>query len=114
MLSSVRFSDFWQGLDGAGTLNFRMWIIGYSLAPADSYVHQAIYKMVTNYQEAYCGEDISGKRKEPLVLIDRRPSDAEKEEYHRAYRFVNRERTIEYLDGFDATALEAIAAAIAA
>lgn len=96
-----RFKDFWYGFGNLGFLNFKMAVIGFSLAPVDDYARQVLYRIISNYQRAYWDEPQLGKRKQPLRLIDYRPSPAGQGEYLQNYRFVNWERAEMYFDGFN-------------
>jgi hypothetical protein len=96
-----RFRDFWHGLGEVGVLNFRMAVIGFSLPPADDYARQVLYRIITNYQNSYWDETQLGKRKQPLLLIDFRPTVIGQAEYRQNYRFVNWERADVSFGGFD-------------
>jgi hypothetical protein len=105
-LYSKMYRDFWSGMGRAGTLNFRMGIIGFSLPEQDNYARQIIYRIVDNYQTAYWEDNPWRHKKAPLVLIDLRKSAEEVEEYQNRYRFVNWDRAVASYNGFNDEALE--------
>lgn len=92
--------DFWRGLGGAGTLDLGMAIIGFSLPAHDEYTRQVLYRMVRNYQRAHWDEDIIGRRKTPLVLVDYRPLGASRDDFRRRYAFVDWDKATCCFDGF--------------
>lgn len=106
MLYAATLRDFWYGLGDAGTLNFGLAIIGFSLPQHDDYARQVLYRLVTNYQTTYWNEDVFGLKKRPLILIDRRQSEEEMEELRRRYAFVDWAKTQPYMAGFDENALD--------
>lgn len=71
MLYAATLRDFWYGLGNAGTLNFGLAILGFSLSQHDDYARQVLYRLVTNYQTTYWNKDVFGLKKRPLILIDR-------------------------------------------
>jgi SIR2-like domain len=103
-----QFSDLWWGLGVVGIHNFRMVIVGYSLPEHDEYARQAMYRLVKNYQDIPYEPSWTTKRKEPLVLVDRRRTDTEINDYRRRYSFVNWENARPHLDGFDAKFVEGL------
>ena len=106
ILYSSKLKDFWYGLGDAGILNFGLAIIGFSLSEHDRYTRQILYGLVKNYQTQYWGEEVlGGLKKTPLVLIDLRKTPEEKEAFKRRYAFVDLDKTICKLDGFNDTAL---------
>ena len=108
MLYSRPLRDFWYGLGDVGARNFGLAIIGFSLAPHDDYTRQAMYRIVKNYQ-GYCwDEEFSGLRKSPLVLVDKTESIGKEEEFRRRYAFVDWDKAITYMGGFDENAIDAI------
>jgi hypothetical protein len=106
MLYAATLRDFWYGLGDAGTLNFGLAIVGFSLPQHDDYARQVLYRLVTNYQTTYWNEDVCGLKKRPLILIDRRQSEEEMEELRRRYAFVDWAKTRTYMAGFDENALD--------
>jgi len=106
MLYAATLRDFWYGLGDAGTLNFGLVIVGFSLPRHDDYARQVLYRLVTNYQTTYWNEDVFGLKKSPLILIDRRQSEEELEELRRRYAFVDWTKTRTYMDGFDENAVD--------
>ena len=100
---AARMEDYWYGLANAGTHNFRMVIIGYSLPEHDRYLQQVIYSLIDNYQRhgaADAGE-VLGLTKEPLLLVDCRQNQAELNEYKSRYAFVDWDQTVLLTDGFN-------------
>jgi hypothetical protein len=106
MLYAVTLRDFWYGLGDAGTLNFGLAIVGFSLPQHDDYARQVLYRLVTNYQTTYWNEDVFGLKKRPLILIDRRQSEEEMEELRRRYAFVDWAKVRACMAGFDENALD--------
>ena len=85
-----------------------MAIIGYSFPSHDHYARQAIYSLVKNYQEENWGEDIFGFTKTPLVLVDYKTSDKNIIDFKNNYRFIDFEKSILHMNGFDNEAIEKI------
>jgi hypothetical protein len=108
VLYAQRFRDLWWGLGFVGIHNFRMVIVGYSLPEHDEYARQAMYRLVKNYQDIPYEPSWTTKRKEPLVLVDRRRTDIEINDYRRRYSFVNWENTRTHFEGFDADFIEGL------
>jgi hypothetical protein len=106
MLYAATLRDFWCGLGDAGTLNFGLAIVGFSLPQHDDYARQVLYRLVKNYQTTYWNEDVFGLKKRPLILIDRRQSEEEMEELRRRYAFVDWAKTRAHMAGFDENALD--------
>ncbi|MEI6260991.1 MAG: SIR2 family protein [Deltaproteobacteria bacterium] len=106
VIYSSPLQEFWDGLGRAGGTNFGMAIIGYSLPHHDHYARQAIYSLVTNYQQTNWDKDIFGFKKTPLVLVDYRTDSESVVDYRDNYRFVDFEKASLYLNGFDATAVD--------
>jgi hypothetical protein len=102
--------DFWWGMGYVGGTNFRMAVIGFSLPKQDEYARQVIYRLATNYQRYEWGKiwDDVGHKKAPVVFIDFRQSQSEKEELKRRYAFVDWDKAVACFDGFDELALEII------
>ncbi len=92
--------DFWRGLDGAGTLNLGMAIVGFSLPPHDEYARQVLYRMVRDYQRACWSQEIIGKHKTPLALVDYRPPGTPRDDFRRRYAFVDWSKTTCCFEGF--------------
>ncbi len=108
MLYSGTLRDFWYGLGQAGTLNFGLAIIGFSLSPQDDYARQVLYWLVKNYQSAYWDEEVFGLKKHPLVVVDRQESEEQMEEFRRRYAFVDWSKTRSHMRGFDQDALDVL------
>jgi hypothetical protein len=104
MLYARTLQDFWYGLGSAGVLNFGLAIVGFSLPQHDDYARQALYRLIRNYQHS--DEEVFGLKKSPLVLIDRRVSQEEKEDLQARYAFVDWHKTTTYMEGFDETAVD--------
>jgi SIR2-like domain len=98
--------DFWWGLGRAGGMNRSMAIIGFSLPPQDDYARQAIYRLIRNYQGVHWDEEILGLRKTPLVLVDFRQTDAERNNFRQRYAFVDWGKAECCLEGFNEDALQ--------
>lgn len=108
ILYAGKIKDFWDGMGQAGVLNFGLTIIGYSLPPQDEYARQAIYKLVTNYQTNYWDKEVFGKRKSPLVIVNKCTDENSLKCLKSNYRFVDWDRAILYKDGFDNSSLNLI------
>ena len=107
ILYAKKMLEFWYGLNGAGTENFGLNIIGYSLPDQDEYVKQALYKMVRNYQEVHYWET-KVMRKAPMVIVDKLDDCKSIKNFKKKYQFVDWNRAILHSDGFDKRALELI------
>jgi hypothetical protein len=108
LVYAQQFSDLWWGLGFIGIHNFRMVIIGYSLPQHDDYARQVMYRLVKNYQDIPYEPSWTTKRKEPLVLVDRRDTDIEINDYRCRYSFVNWKNTRTHFEGFDADFIEGL------
>lgn len=100
LLHSSGTKNFYWGLGGVGILNFRMAIIGYSMPKHDEYTRQIIYRLVSNYQNNYWDNGYDGRKKAPLVVIDRLSSEADKQNFRNRYAFVDWQKTLTCFDGF--------------
>jgi hypothetical protein len=97
---------FWWGLGRAGRWNLGVVIIGYSLPPHDDYARQALFRLIKNFQESWWDEEFAGTyRKQPVLLIDRRLRPDDVEGYRRRYGFVDPEKAVYHLKGFDEAAV---------
>jgi hypothetical protein len=92
--------DFWRGLGNAGTFNFGMAIVGFSLPSHDEYSRQVLYRMVRNYQSADWDQEVIGQRKTPLVLVDYHEAGTCREDFCRRYAFVDWSKAKCCFDGF--------------
>ena len=109
ILYAEKLIDFWYGLGRGGNWNFSMAIIGYSLPPQDEYARQAIYTLAKNYQDTDGWEDeVSGRRKSPLVIVDYCPDDDQLRQFREHYRFIDWNRATLCAKGFNHEAIEAI------
>ena len=105
ILYAATLRDFWHGIGAAGVLNFGMSIIGYSLPPQDEYARQVLHAIVTNYQQEHWDEDVSGFRKQPLVVVDYCRDAQAVAAFKARYRFVNWDRAILCSDGLNEDAV---------
>lgn len=96
-----KLRDFWQGLGKAGTFNFGLAVVGYSLPQHDDYARQVLYSIIMNYQQNYWNEELFGRRKRSLVVIDYCQDEAQRNQFMNRYRFVNWDRAILCDSGFD-------------
>lgn len=109
ILFTSRVKDFWWGVGRMGGYNLGLAIIGFSLPPQDEYARQAIWRLVTNYQQSWWDETYwEGLQKSRLALVDRRRSVSDREGLWDRYRFVDRDRAIVWFDGFDEESLEVV------
>jgi hypothetical protein len=106
ILYARKLADFWSWLEHKGEYNYDLAIIGFSLPHHDEYARQMLYRLVKNYQTTNWNEDVYGKKKTPLILIDRRQSEEEREKLKKAYAFVDWTKTETRLNGFDEDALD--------
>jgi hypothetical protein len=100
--------EFWNGIGRSGGDRFGMTIIGYSFPEHDNYARQAIYSLTRNYQRLNWGIDYFGFRKTPLVLVDYKTSDKDINNFKNNYRFIDFEKSILHMNGFDHEAIEKI------
>jgi SIR2-like domain len=106
LVYAQQFADLWWGLGFVGIHNFRMVIVGYSLPEHDEYARQAMYRLVKNYQDIPYEPSWTTKRKEPLVLVDKRCTETEINDYRNRYSFVNWENTHVHFNGLDENLIE--------
>jgi hypothetical protein len=104
-----KLRDFWRGLGRAGTFNLGLAIIGYSLPPHDDYARQVIFKLVTNYQR---NDEVFGKRKRRVHLVDLCRNDPARNAFKARYRFVDWNRATLHDSGFNTAAVDRIFADI--
>ena len=106
---SHKLRNHWAGLGHVGYFNSNLAIIGYSMPQEDNYARQVIYRIVRNFQRSpWVIDKSTGRRKEQLVLIDLRQTDAEMSRYLRTYAFINLRRTAMHLDGFNDAAIDLV------
>lgn len=98
--------DFLRGFKYGGGANFKMAIIGYSLPAHDSYAHQILYHLVTNYQGTWAERNFPDRKKSPLVVVDFLPDTGRVVQFKERYRFVDWDTAILYGEGFGKHALE--------
>lgn len=109
ILFTSRVKDFWWGVGRMGGYNLGLAIIGFSLPPQDEYVRQAIWRLVTNYQQSWWDETYwDGLQKSRLALVDLRRSVLDRDALWDRYRFVDRNRAIVWYDGFDEDSLDVV------
>lgn len=103
VIYSEQFGDFWRGLGQSGGGNYKFVIIGYSMSPHDDYARQVIHRLVKNYQDIHYDEQ---KPKRPIMLIDRRRTEAAQRELFERYGFIDPAKARILLDGFTEAAVE--------
>jgi hypothetical protein len=108
LLYTARNNDFWTGMGSAGLLNFGMAIIGFSLPPQDEYARQILHGLVTNYQRYNWDEEVLGKKKTPLAIVDFFPDSAAESRFRERYRFVDWSRADLIDTGFNLASLDKI------
>jgi SIR2-like domain len=82
--------SFWNGLGRAGTNNYSISVIGFSLPQHDEYIRIGLYQMFSNYGS----------------LWDLQDSGENQESYRNRYKFANTEQTRFFFKGFDHEAIE--------
>ena len=112
ILYADKLRDFWHGMGSLGYGNFGLAIIGYSLPPQDEYAKQILYSVVTNYQQTNWDEDSFGRRKTPVILVDRCVDDEALARLKSRYRFMDWSRTQLHTEGFNADAVRAMHLAV--
>lgn len=95
----------WWDMGRAGEYNLGVAVIGYSLPRHDDYVRQALFRVTKNFQENWWDADLAGKKKSPMLLIDRQADEAGRSAYRARYGFVDERKARFYFGGFDAEAL---------
>jgi hypothetical protein len=108
LVYAEQFRDLWWGLGFVGIHNFRMVIIGYSLPEHDEYARQAIYRLVKNYQDIPYEPSWTTKRKEKLLLVDKRRTNTEINDYRLRYSFVDWQNARIHFDGLDENFIDAL------
>jgi len=109
VIYAEKMRDFWWGMGQAGGWILGVNMIGYSLPKHDDYIQQALFSLITNYQNSWWeAEYPDGRRKQPVLLIDFRPDAKQAEDYRRRYRFVNGNKAVYHLAGFNEEALSLI------
>jgi hypothetical protein len=94
------FSEFWGSIARWGHSFLRFVIIGYSLPEHDEYARQAIYRLVTDYQQTPTDVIFPYKvDRDRLMIVDLKKEDAI-EDFKRRYRFVDWSKTDLFLEGF--------------
>ena len=103
------FASLWFNMGRAGVLNLGVVLIGYSLPSQDEHARQALFRLVHNYQDNWW--DMSwpdGRHKAPVLVIDKKESDDERNAFRKTYGFINTKRAVFHLDGFDGAAMALI------
>jgi hypothetical protein len=103
--------EFFNGLGQTGAMSFGMSIIGYSLPDHDDYLRQILYCLSRNYFDGEgWAEEVFGRRKSRVTIVDFCPSEEKRSEMRRRYRFLfpPRKRTRLVRGGFDGEAVKAI------
>jgi hypothetical protein len=100
LLYSAPVKEFWGEISRDRLANPAMVIIGYSLPPHDDYARQVMYRLVRNYQSPHWNE-VSGRRKKPLVFIDSRQTEVLQNQLKSRYRFVEWSKTQCCFNGFN-------------
>jgi len=108
IIYSNTVGNLWEGVDSAGTHNLSMAIIGFSLPPQDEYSLQIFYSMIRNYQFIEWDTEILGRKKSPLVLVDKFSCEAEEVAYRERYRFVDWKKSTLLGNGFNEQTLDVI------
>ena len=111
VIYSGRISEFWRGLNEAGTGSLRLVIIGYSLPPHDDYVRQILYRLVRNYQHIPIDRVRSdAQEREDLLIVDLQQTANDLKEFKKRYAFIDWDKTTLHPTGFDDEALRHLAA----
>lgn len=93
LLYSKPLIEFWTGLGrSGGSLNLGLGIIGYSLPDYDDYACQTIYKIARNYQHFEPDFQLDGRAKQPVRILDFRPTTKAKTELRKRYQFMEKDR----------------------
>lgn len=106
LLYAKPLGEFWSGLSSSGGLNLGFGVIGYSLPIYDDYAHQAIYGMARNYQEYVPNFELGGRTKQPVRILDYRPTAKERTNLRKRYRFLEAKRTEYWYDGLSESGIE--------
>jgi hypothetical protein len=108
LLYATRMNDFWQGMGDGGLFNTGMTVIGFSLPAQDEYARQILYELARNYQRYHWDEDIFGRRKTPLTIVDFFSDAASRARFIERYRFVDWTKADLSGNGFDLVSLDRI------
>lgn len=103
------FAPLWCDVVRVGRLKLGVVVIGYSLPSHDEHARQALFRLCHNYQDNWW--DMSwtdGRKKAPILLIDKQESDDGRKLFLRKYGFINPKRAVVHFDGFDGTAMTLI------
>lgn len=105
-----RFSSFWFDVGRTGSMSLGMVVIGYSLPSHDEYAKQALFRLVRNYLDNWWDvEWPDGRRKAPILLIDKRNGEEARDDLLSRYGFMDPEKAIFHFDGFSQRAVGLIA-----
>ena len=102
-------ASLWFNMGRAGGLNLGVVIIGYSLPSHDEHAKQALFRLCHNYQDNWWSMSWpDGRQKAPVLVIDKKESDDERNVFLSTYGFVNPRRAVFHFDGFDGAAMTLI------
>ena len=107
ILYAKTLRDFWYGIYEAGSWNYGVGIIGFSLPPHDEYIRQIIYTIVRNYQESEeygYGEKHLSKAK--FKMVDFCENDKDLSKLKKQYCFVDWNQADLYVKGFGEEAVK--------
>ncbi len=90
--------DFWWGFGRNGSFSRYIVIIGFSMPKHDAYLKQCIYSLINNYQNSTYQEKYKESK---IILIDHRTDEFGIGDYKNTYKFVNQEKAVYYLGGFN-------------
>lgn len=90
--------DFWWGFGHNGSFSKYIVIIGFSMPKHDAYLKQCIYSLINNYQNSTYQEKYE---KSKIILVDHRTDEFGICDYKNTYKFVNQEKAVYYLGGFN-------------
>ena len=108
VLYAERLKYLFWGLGRTGGFNMGIVVIGYSLPRHDDYARLILLRMFANYQQLSWEHEFAGLYKQPVLLIDYRPSSVSEAYYRLAFSFSEAEKTNYFLDGFGGEAVDAI------
>jgi hypothetical protein len=97
--------EFWRGWGRSGGLNLGLGVIGYSLPGYDDYARQAIFKISQNFQGFEPDFELDGRTKQPVRILDYRPSDSAKADLHASYQFLDPLKTEYWYSGLTTDAI---------
>lgn len=107
LLYYTGLNNFWEGIENAGSFNFGMSIIGFSLPEHDEYARQILYNIVNNYQ-SYNTTSKFGEMKQNISIIDFFKDKKSERNFRNRYRFVDWSRAHLSGEGFNIESLKHI------